>query len=138
APPRPEAGGGADYSGGLHVRRHPRSVSRDRRAAHVRSAGDDRSGVQSSRDYGGRCCADRRARRGSGAGIGVSERGIADVLSDRAALAGVTIPGPLSSRLTVYFQILERWNRKINLTSLSDPNEAVDRLLLEPRAAGEH
>lgn len=68
----------------------------------------------------------------------MSQRGIADVLSDRAAQAGLSIPDPLSSRLTVYFQILERWNRKINLTSLSDPNEAVDRLLLEPVAAAKH
>ena len=31
--------------------------------------------------------------------------------------------------------MLSRWNRKINLTALSDPDEAIDRLLLEPLAA---
>jgi 16S rRNA (guanine527-N7)-methyltransferase len=60
---------------------------------------------------------------------------IAAVLADRAAHAGLQIPDALSARLTVYFQVLSHWNRKINLTSLSDPDEAVDRLLLEPVAA---
>lgn len=41
----------------------------------------------------------------------------------------------LAERLVAYFELLERWNRTINLTSLSDPDEAIDRLLLEPVAA---
>jgi 16S rRNA (guanine527-N7)-methyltransferase len=53
-------------------------------------------------------------------------------------MAGLTVPPELSSRLVTYLDVLERWNRKINLTSLSDPNEAVDRLLLEPLAAAAH
>jgi 16S rRNA (guanine527-N7)-methyltransferase len=65
----------------------------------------------------------------------VSLRDIADVLADRAAHAGLTIGDSLSSRLVVYYQVLSHWNRRINLTSLSDPDEAVDRLLLEPVAA---
>jgi 16S rRNA (guanine527-N7)-methyltransferase len=65
----------------------------------------------------------------------VSLRDIADALADRAAHAGLTIAEPLAGRLIVYFQLLSHWNRKINLTSLSDPDEAVDRLLLEPVAA---
>lgn len=63
---------------------------------------------------------------------------IAHVLASRAAHAGLQIPEPLASRLIVYFQILSHWNRKINLTSLSDPDEAVDRLLLEPVSAAAH
>lgn len=63
---------------------------------------------------------------------------IAAVLAHRAGHAGLVIPEPLASRLTVYFQVLTHWNRKINLTSLSDPDEAVDRLLLEPIAASAH
>ena len=47
----------------------------------------------------------------------------------------MVIPEPLASQLVVYYQLLSHWNRKINLTSLSDPDEAVDRLLLEPVAA---
>jgi 16S rRNA (guanine527-N7)-methyltransferase len=65
----------------------------------------------------------------------VSLRDIADVLADRAAHAGLVIPEPLASQLVVYYQVLAHWNRKINLTSLSDQDEAVDRLLLEPIAA---
>jgi 16S rRNA (guanine527-N7)-methyltransferase len=65
----------------------------------------------------------------------VSLRDIADVLTDRAAHAGLVIPELLTSQLTVYYQLLSHWNRKINLTSLSDSDEAVDRLLLEPVAA---
>jgi 16S rRNA (guanine527-N7)-methyltransferase len=34
-----------------------------------------------------------------------------------------------------YYDLLARWNRKINLTSLREPDEAIDRLLLEPLAA---
>lgn len=63
---------------------------------------------------------------------------IARVLADRAAHAGLAVPDALVSRLVVYYQVLAHWNRKINLTSLSDPDEAVDRLLLEPLAAATH
>ena len=31
-----------------------------------------------------------------------------------------------------------RWNRKINLTALTDPDEAIDRLLLEPLVAARY
>ena len=37
-----------------------------------------------------------------------------------------------------YYELLDRWNRKINLTALDDPDEAVDRLLLEPILAARH
>jgi 16S rRNA (guanine527-N7)-methyltransferase len=53
----------------------------------------------------------------------------------RAAHEGLALSDELSDRLVVYFDLLQRWNRKINLTSISDLNEAVDRLLLEPLAA---
>jgi 16S rRNA (guanine527-N7)-methyltransferase len=65
----------------------------------------------------------------------VSVRGIPAVLAARAANAGLSIPEPLALQLTAFYQVLSHWNRKINLTSLSDPGEAVDRLLLEPVAA---
>jgi 16S rRNA (guanine527-N7)-methyltransferase len=57
------------------------------------------------------------------------------LLSERARLAGLTIAPPLQTKLLAYYELLARWNRKINLTALSDPTEAVDRLLLEPIAA---
>jgi 16S rRNA (guanine527-N7)-methyltransferase len=65
----------------------------------------------------------------------VSLSDIAEVLANRAAHAGLSIPDQLAARLTVYYQLLSHWNQKINLTSLTDPDEAVDRLLLEPVAA---
>jgi 16S rRNA (guanine527-N7)-methyltransferase len=68
----------------------------------------------------------------------VSLRDIAGVLAERAEHSGVTIADPLASQLVVYYQVLSHWNQKINLTSLSDPEEAVDRLLLEPLAAAAH
>jgi len=68
----------------------------------------------------------------------VDLRDIALVLSDRAAHAGLTIPEDLGTKLVVYYQVLVHWNRKINLTALNDPEEAVDRLLLEPVAAVRH
>lgn len=60
---------------------------------------------------------------------------LSTLLSERARLAGVAIAAPLHEKLLAYYAILARWNRKINLTSLSIPAEAVDRLLLEPVAA---
>jgi 16S rRNA (guanine527-N7)-methyltransferase len=65
----------------------------------------------------------------------VSLRDISDVLTDRASHARLLLPEPLLTQLVAYYQVLSHWNKKINLTSLSDPDEAVDRLLLEPVAA---
>ena len=56
----------------------------------------------------------------------------------RAAKSAVFLPDDLSERLLTYYELLARWNRKINLTALSDPDEAIDRLLLEPLAAARH
>jgi len=62
----------------------------------------------------------------------------AERLAERAAGVGISLAEPLLSRLAVYFELLQRWNRKLNLTSLADTDEAVDRLLLEPLAAAAH
>jgi 16S rRNA (guanine527-N7)-methyltransferase len=62
-------------------------------------------------------------------------------LSRRARKAGITIPPPLADRLWVYFQLLAKWNAKINLTGLDleDPTpEGIDRLLIEPLLAAPH
>jgi 16S rRNA (guanine527-N7)-methyltransferase len=56
-------------------------------------------------------------------------------LASRSAEAGLELPPLLLEKLAVYYELLQRWNRKINLTSLSNPDEAIDRLLLEPVAA---
>jgi 16S rRNA (guanine527-N7)-methyltransferase len=53
----------------------------------------------------------------------------------RGAKAGIRVTEELSSALTAYYELLARWNRKINLTGLTDPDQAIDRLLLEPLVA---
>jgi 16S rRNA (guanine527-N7)-methyltransferase len=62
-------------------------------------------------------------------------------LSRRAKRAGVAVPAALADRLWIYFQLLTKWNAKINLTGLDldDPTpEAIDRLLIEPLVAAPH
>lgn len=56
----------------------------------------------------------------------------------RAAKANVFLTDDLATRLVAYYDLLARWNRKINLTSLDDADRAVDRLLLEPIVAARH
>lgn len=55
-------------------------------------------------------------------------------LSRRAKRARADVSTQLIAKLWVYFDLLFRWNAKINLTSLSldAPDEAIDRLLVEP------
>src|SRR5438445_7906267 len=56
-------------------------------------------------------------------------------LRDRAKVFGVPIPPHAEARLVAYFDLLAKWNTKINLTALTDTDAAIDRLLLEPLAA---
>ena len=56
----------------------------------------------------------------------------------RARRERVTVPPALGRSLAQYLDLLLLWNRKINLTALTDPEEAVDRLLLEPLIAARH
>jgi 16S rRNA (guanine527-N7)-methyltransferase len=53
----------------------------------------------------------------------------------RAGKGNIFIADALADRLTAYYELLVRWNRKINLTSLENLDEAIDRLLLEPLVA---
>ena len=59
-------------------------------------------------------------------------------LTRRASRAGVPLTDDLATALSAYYELLSRWNRKINLTALTDPDEAIDRLLLEPLVAATH
>ncbi len=59
-------------------------------------------------------------------------------LTRRAARAGWFLPEALVAQLARYYDLLSRWNRKINLTAIDDIDEAIDRLLLEPLAAARH
>lgn len=53
----------------------------------------------------------------------------------------MTIDPALAEKLAAYYSLLEFWNQKINLTSFSlvdAPDEAIDRLLIEPLVAARH
>ena len=56
-------------------------------------------------------------------------------LVKRASKGGLFLPDELAAGLTAYYELLARWNQKINLTALDNPDEAIDRLLLEPVVA---
>jgi 16S rRNA (guanine527-N7)-methyltransferase len=67
----------------------------------------------------------------------VNEREFSQRLRRRARRVQLAVTDDLAAALWIYFDLLFRWNRKINLTSLSldHPEEAVDRLLIEPLLA---
>jgi 16S rRNA (guanine527-N7)-methyltransferase len=65
----------------------------------------------------------------------VAPRDFRTRLAKRAAKTGLFLPDDLSARLAAYYDLLFRWNRKINLTAFEDGDEAIDRLLLEPLVA---
>ena len=56
----------------------------------------------------------------------------------RSRRAGLTLDLGIADQLVSYFELLARWNRKINLTSITQPDEAIDRLALEPLLAARH
>jgi len=68
----------------------------------------------------------------------VAPRDFRTRLVKRAAKAGLFLPDDLCGRLAAYYDLLFRWNRKINLTALDEPDTAIDRLLLEPLAAAKY
>jgi len=72
----------------------------------------------------------------------VSSREFRDRLRRRAKRATLDVPGELAERLERYYEMLTKWNAKINLTSFrlepSGQDEAVDRLLIEPVVAARH
>ncbi len=70
-----------------------------------------------------------------------THRAFQERLAKRARKAGVSPDAVLCAKLEAYFQLLGRWNAKINLTAfnLAEPNdEAIDRLLIEPLVAAQY
>jgi 16S rRNA (guanine527-N7)-methyltransferase len=59
-------------------------------------------------------------------------------LARRAKRVNLSIPDQLADAVLAYLELLALWNAKINLTSLSDPDETIDRLILEPLIAARH
>ena len=71
----------------------------------------------------------------------INSREFKERLARRAKKAGIAVSSALSDQLFVYFQLLAKWNAKINLTALDlqDPTpEGIDRLFMEPLAAAPH
>ena len=59
-------------------------------------------------------------------------------LTRRATRAGLSLTDDLVEQLSTFYALLSRWNQKINLTALDNPDEAIDRLILEPLLAARH
>jgi len=62
-------------------------------------------------------------------------------LAKRARKANVVLEPQTAESLAAYYRLLEFWNEKVNLTAfpLKDaPDEAIDRLLIEPLVAARH
>ena len=68
----------------------------------------------------------------------MTNKEFADRLAKRTKRVGLTIAPQLAEALETYYRLLEFWNQKINLTAFSlvdAPDEAIDRLLVEPLVA---
>jgi 16S rRNA (guanine527-N7)-methyltransferase len=62
-------------------------------------------------------------------------------LARRAKKAGISVSTEVISGLEAYFDLLQKWNRKVSLTSLPVEtlgDEAIDRLLIEPLVASKY
>jgi len=72
----------------------------------------------------------------------VSNREFRDRLTRRAKSAGITLEKPLIDGLETYYQLLSKWNAKINLTAFKltpgGEDAAIDRLLIEPVIAASY
>lgn len=72
----------------------------------------------------------------------MANRELRDRLKRRAKSAGITLEAPLMDGLETYYQLLTKWNSKINLTAFrltsSGEDDAVDRLLIEPVVAARY
>ena len=60
---------------------------------------------------------------------------MADRIARRANRARLEIDSPLREALAAYVDLLMRWNRRINLTALTDDDDGLDRLVIEPLVA---
>jgi 16S rRNA (guanine527-N7)-methyltransferase len=72
----------------------------------------------------------------------VANREFRERLKRRAKAANVSISADLAEKLEIYFQLLTKWNAKINLTAYrlttEGDDEAIDRLLIEPVVAARY
>lgn len=68
----------------------------------------------------------------------MAQRDLRARLVRRAAKSNLPLERDVAEKLVAYYELLARWNQKINLTALEDSDESIDRLLLEPLAATRH
>ena len=68
----------------------------------------------------------------------MAPRDFSSRLIRRATRAGLFLSDDLTEQLSTFYALLARWNQKINLTALQNPDEAIDRLILEPLIAARH
>ena len=72
----------------------------------------------------------------------MANREFRDRLKRRAKSAGATLDAPLIENLETYYQLLTKWNAKINLTAFrltpEGDDNAIDRLLIEPVVAARY
>jgi 16S rRNA (guanine527-N7)-methyltransferase len=68
----------------------------------------------------------------------VPSRDVTGRLLKRASRLNLFIAEPVAAQLAAYYELLSGWNKKINLTSIRDLDDGIDRLLLEPIAAARH
>jgi len=72
----------------------------------------------------------------------MASREFRERLKRRAKVAGLTLAPDLVEKLEIYYQLLTKWNAKINLTAfrlVAEGDEgAIDRLLIEPVAAARY
>jgi len=72
----------------------------------------------------------------------VASREFGERLKRRAKAADVSITADLAEKLEIYYQLLAKWNSKINLTAFKltaeGEDQAIDRLLIEPVVAARY
>lgn len=72
----------------------------------------------------------------------MANREFSDRLKRRAKVADLTLDSALVDSLEVYYQLLARWNARINLTAFrltsTGEDNAIDRLLIEPLVAARY
>ena len=72
----------------------------------------------------------------------MANREFRERLARRAKSAAISLDKPLVENLETYYQLLTKWNAKINLTAFKltpeGSDEAIDRLLIEPVVAASY
>ena len=68
---------------------------------------------------------------------GTEPHQVADRIARRASRARLELDSPLQQALAAYVDLLMRWNRRINLTALTDDDDGIDRLVIEPLVAAQ-